>query len=143
MAGFMKNITLVSQSAALYREQNLKVEGITGYQAKYLLAILKEEGISQDKLAKSLFVNKSNVARQLSLLENGGYVKRVQSEDDKRAMQVYLTDSGRELCVKIREINTRWRQVVLDGFSEEETDIICALLERMVDNAKGYMEKVL
>jgi DNA-binding MarR family transcriptional regulator len=140
MAGFMKNIMLVSQSGALYREEMLKDEGIAGHQAKYLLAIYDEEGISQDKLARNLFVNKSNVARQLSALESAGYVHRVQSEEDKRVLCVYLTDKGREVCPKIREINAQWRGVVLDGFSEDERDIFSALVERMVQNAKSYME---
>lgn len=141
MATFMKNISLVSQSATLFRDAKLKDKGVTGFQAKYLLAVNNEEGISQEKLAKELFVNKSNVARQIVALEEAGYVKRVPDEQDKRALRLYLTEKGKELCPYIRELNAQWRAAVCEGFTEEEKELLACLVERMVTNAQRFGEE--
>lgn len=52
MASFSKNISMLAQGAALYRDGDLCRAGVTGYQAKYLLAVSNDEGISQDGLAR-------------------------------------------------------------------------------------------
>jgi DNA-binding MarR family transcriptional regulator len=139
MATFMKNITLVSQSAALFRDEKLKEAEVTGYQAKYILAVCNEEGISQDKLAKTLFVNKSNVARQMSALERTGYITRVQSDADRRVYCVYPTDKAKKLYPEIKRINAQWRGKVCEGMSEEEQETLARLVEKLVENAKKYM----
>lgn len=142
MATFMKNITLVSQSAALFRDEHLKDAGVTGYQAKYILAVCNEEGISQDKLAKTLFVNKSNVARQMSALEHAGYVTRVQCDTDRRVYNVYPTQKAKELYPEIKRINTQWRGKVCEGLSEEEQEELARLMTKLVENAKKYMSEL-
>lgn len=140
MATFMKNVTLVSQSAALFRDEKLKEAGVSGYQARYVLSVFNNEGISQDKLAKMLIVNKSNVARQVTALEESGYLKREQSENDRRVMLVYTTDKGKALVPTIREANKKWRQVLCEGLSEEEQESLSRMLEKMVENARSFLE---
>ena len=140
MSTFMKNVTLLSQSAALYRDEKLAGAGVSGYQAKYLLAVSGDEGVSQDALAKKLLVNKSNVARQVGALEAAGYLKREQGAEDKRVMRVYTTESGRRLVPVIREVNADWRKIVCEGLSEEEKDELARILKVLVGNAEKYLE---
>lgn len=140
MATFMKNINLVSQSAALFREQRLKDTGVSGWQTRYLLALSHGEGIPQEKLARTLFVNKSNVTRQVAALEAAGYVRREQSAEDKRVYNVSLTEKGEEIIPLIRRINAEWRAVVCEGFGEEEKRTLAALTERLAENAARYMD---
>ncbi|MGN0817532.1 MAG: MarR family winged helix-turn-helix transcriptional regulator [Candidatus Coproplasma sp.] len=141
MAKFLRNIALVSHSATLFRDQRLKSAGITGYQVKYLLAICRESGVSQDKLAKSLFVDKSNAARQVAALEEQGYVRREQSAEDKRVYLVYPTQKALELCPEIHRVNAEWYEIVSQGFTEEENQQLASLVERLVENARNYMKK--
>ena len=72
MAKFMKNINLVSRSAEVFREERLKDCGIRGCQSKYVLVIAQNPGVSQEDISRMLFVNKSNVARQIGFLETAG-----------------------------------------------------------------------
>lgn len=138
MATFCKNITLLAQSAALYRDGDLQRANVSGYQAKYLLAVFNEEGISQDGLSRRLFVNKSNVARQVGALEAAGYLRREQSAEDKRVMLVYTTESGRQLVPAIRAANARWREIVSEGLSDGDRAELERLLELLAENAKKY-----
>lgn len=139
MTSFMKNITLLSQSAALYRDEKLSDAGVSGYQAKYLLAVFGDEGVSQDALAKKLFVNKSNVARQVGALEAAGFLKRQQSAEDKRVMLVYTTEKGKALVPAIREANANWRGIICEGLSEEDKEELSRILSVLVANAEKFM----
>ncbi len=141
MATFMKNINMIAQSGALFREEKLQDEGICGWHTKYILAVCGAEGVSQEVLAKQLFVNKSNVARQIAALEEKGYVKRVQSPKDRRAFNVYSTEKGKQLYLKIKEINAEWRNLITENFTEEEREQLWRLTDKLYANAKEIMER--
>ena len=120
MAKFMKNINLVSRSAEVFREERLKDCGIKGCQSKYVMVIAQNPGVSQEEISRSLFVNKSNVARQISLLEEGGFVKKVENDKDRRAVLLYPTQKLLDALPRVREVLAEWRALVTEGFSEEE-----------------------
>lgn len=141
MASFTKKIALLSQSASLFRDENLLSCGMSGYQAKYVLEVFNNEGISQDALAKTLMVNKSNVARQVCALESSGFIRREQSAEDKRVMLLYTTEKGKQMVPVIREANARWRDILCRGMEKNRQDELSALLDIMVENAREYLYK--
>ena len=143
MATFLKNINMVARSATQFREEQLsKVCDLKGYQAKYILNVCSNPGISQDALAKLMFVNKSNVARQIAALEESGYVERRQGED-KRVSLVFPTDKATAIIPVIHDINAKWREVITEGFTEEEKSVLLSLTDRLYGNAVKYMEEQL
>lgn len=141
MAKFMKNINLVSRSAEVFREEELKDCGIRGCQSKYLLVIAQNPGVSQEEISRMLFVNKSNVARQIGMLAEGGFVEKVENDRDRRAVLLYPTQKLLNVLPKIREVLAKWRALVTEGFTEEEREQLSRLSEKMVENARRYMER--
>ncbi len=141
MAKFMKNINLVSRSAEVFREEELKDCGIRGCQSKYLLVIAQNPGVSQEEISRMLFVNKSNVARQIGMLAEGGFVIKVENDRDRRAVLLYPTQKLMGVLPKIREVLAKWRALVTEGFTEEEREQLSRLSEKMVENARRYMER--
>ncbi|MGN0823988.1 MAG: MarR family winged helix-turn-helix transcriptional regulator [Candidatus Coproplasma sp.] len=139
MEYFMKNISLMAQSTMLYRDGVFANKGITGAQVKYLLEVSNQEGVSQDMLAKKMMINKSNVARQLSALEENGYIRREQSDQDRRVMLVYTTDKGKGIVPELRAENKRWREIVCEGFTKQEREELAALLDKLIANARRYL----
>ena len=141
MATFLKNINMVSRSATQYSEERLSdVSDLKGYHTKYILTVCNNPGVSQDSLARILFVNKSNVARQLSVLEELGYVER-RAGEDRRVSLVYPTEKAFAARETIRKINAEWREVICEGFSDEEKELLLRLTERLYRNAVKYMEE--
>ena len=139
MATFLKNINMVARSATQFSEEQLsKVSDLKGYHSKYILTVCANPGVSQDALARAIFVNKSNVARQTVALEEMGYVERRQGED-KRVSLVYPTQKALEILPVIRGINAKWREVITEGFSEEEKQVLLSLTERLYKNAVKFM----
>lgn len=139
MAKFMKNINLVSRSAEVFREEKLKDCGIRGCQSKYVLMIANTPGVSQEDISRSLFVNKSNVARQISNLEQKGFVKKVENDKDRRAVLLYPTQKLMDILPRVREVLAEWRTLVTEGFTEEEKAELQRLSEKMVENAGRFM----
>ena len=142
MATFLKNLNAISRGTTLFRDEKLKSFGLNGHQVKYLFAVCNSEGVSQDELANLLFVNKSNVARQMTALEEGGFIRREQSAEDKRVSRVFPTEKAKSLMPFIRSVNDEWRAVLCAGLSEEECGQLSRLLEKLVENARQWEGKV-
>ena len=140
MAKFMKNINLVSRSAEGFREERLKDCGIRGCQSKYVLVIAQNPGVSQEDISRMLFVNKSNVARQIGFLETAGFVKKVGNDKDRRAVHLYPTEKLLGALPRVKEVLAEWRALVTEGFTEEEKAELARLSEKMVENARKFME---
>ena len=140
MAKFMKNINLVSRSAEVFREERLKDCGIRGCQSKYVLVIAQNPGVSQEDISRMLFVNKSNVARQIGFLETAGFVKKVGNDKDRRAVHLYPTEKLLGALPRVKEVLAEWRALVTEGFTEEEKAELQRLSEKMVENARNFME---
>lgn len=98
----MRNINTISRCAALYRDAHLADCGLSGWQAPYIPEICAAPGITQDQLALRLHVNRSNVTRQLAMLEENGFVLRRRSESDRRAVEVYPTQKAEETLSAVR-----------------------------------------
>ena len=98
----------------------------------FLLAVLWEhEGITHSELARRMHVSPATVTNMIKRMEKGGLLERRPDPDDQRVSHVYLTDAGRA----IRErVDQRWRELetrVFGSFSEEEQEVLGALLERV------------
>lgn len=139
MATFLKNINLVSRASTQFLEERLGDGEIKGYLCKYILTVCNNAGLPQERIAKLMFVNKSNVTRQLAYLEQHGYVERRQSGEDRRVYLVYPAPKALALLPKIRAANAEWRELITRGFTAEEKEALLALTDRLYANAADYL----
>ena len=141
MPDLMHHVTDIARCAALYRQEELASLGLKSCHASYLAAICTYPGITQDQLARRIFINKSNVARQLVILEEDGFVERKPSPEDKRAIQVFPTEKARDVMPEIARIFRCWASFVAQDLSEEERKILVSMLEKMKNRSADWMEK--
>jgi DNA-binding MarR family transcriptional regulator len=141
MPDLMHHVTDIARCAALYRQEELASLGLKSCHASYLAAIFERPGITQDQLARRIFINKSNVARQLVNLEEDGFVERKPSPEDKRAIQVFPTEKARDVMPEIARIFRCWESFVTQDLSEEERKILVSMLEKMKARSAVWMEK--
>ncbi len=141
MPALMHNVTDIARCAALYRQEELASLGLKSCHASYLEGICKFPGITQDQLARRIFINKSNVARQLVVLEELGFVERRPSPDDKRAIQVFPTQRAKEVLPQINRIFQCWESFVAQDLTEEERKTLVAMLDKMKSRSADWMEK--
>lgn len=135
METLTKYIGQISRCSILYRTAALEPLGLNGYQHSYIIHICQNPGISQDQLAKKIFVNKSNVARQLLSLEENGFITRVPHGEDRRQMQVFPTEKALEVYPKVLEVLHQWNRHLLKDFTPEEEALLLSLMERIMHQA--------
>lgn len=140
MSQLVRDITEVTRCGSQYRTEQLAPLGLKGCHASYLQEICAEPGISQDQLARRICINKSNVARQIAVLEEDGFVLRKSSPCDKRIMELYPTERTLQLLPRIQSILSDWENWLTQDLSEEEAAIVARALIKMKARATACME---
>jgi DNA-binding MarR family transcriptional regulator len=105
--------------------------GLKGMHAGFLRNIGEEPGISQDRLAQRIGVDKSNIARQAAFLEEEGFLRREPSKSDKRVLCLYPTDKTLALLPGLLENMEQSERALLAGLTEQEAEQFAALLRRI------------
>lgn len=78
-----------------------------------------------------MLVNKSNIARQVAVLEEAGFVERRSCSKDKRMIRLYPTEKALAMKDEILEMLSSWQAHLLQDLSEEELSTLEALLEKI------------
>lgn len=141
MPYIVKTMNEIVRCGMQYRNEQLAPFGLKSSHASYLLEICRSPGISQDTLAKRICFNKSNIARQIAVLEEGGFVRRKPGAEDKRVMELYPTEKTLELMPQIRQVLRSWRSYLMEGLSEEEIAVLDKALTSMRSRAGDWMEE--
>lgn len=141
MIRLMAAIKCISRCSTLYRAEALEAEGLGGYQQTYLLHICEKPGITQEELARRIYVNKSNCRRQVAALGEGGFVTRSTGENRPSAAALF-THRERETGVSHGDPGDGGVEpAAFGGACPEEQEAVAGLLEKMKDRAVDILEK--
>lgn len=140
MSQIIRDITEVTRCGTQYRTEALAPLGLKACHASYLTEICAEPGISQDQLASRICINKSNVARQAAVLEEGGFITRKPGVQDKRVMGLYPTEKTLALLETLGDIQGRWETYLTQDLTPEEIRELTALLGKMKIRASRWLE---
>lgn len=135
------DIIAIARCNSQYRSEKMAEYGLKGCHTSYLLNICNHPGISQEKLAQRIYINKSNVTRQAAFLEESGYILRRPSETDKRVVELYPTEKALALLPQIRAILGEWDEMLTAGLTPEEAEAVTAILDKMKQNAGEWMNE--
>lgn len=142
MGYIMKNISKIWRCSVLYRSNELEYHGLNGYQHIYILRICQNPGITQEQLSKIIFVNKSTVTRQISLLEQNGFIKRNLDENDKRIMRVHPTQKSYDIYPLVKKILNDWESSITRTLTDGEKIFLDTILEKLAKNAMLTIEDI-
>lgn len=131
----------INRQGRRYRESLLTPLGISMRLAMYLREIDAEPGISQERLSRYLYVNKSNVARNVADMEEEGYIERRICGTDRRILRLYLTEKAQQIMPQINEVMDRWNQLLLEGMTPEEQQILERLMRQMRSSILDALEE--
>jgi len=140
MSQIIRDITEISRCGVQYRADKLSPMGLKSCHASYLTEICANPGISQDKLARLICINKSNVARQVATLEEEGFIRRCTCAADKRVTELYPTEKTLALLPQLSEVLKCWEDCITHDLTEEEKNQLTVLLSKMKGRAAWYME---
>lgn len=84
---------------------------------------------------------KSHVSTSLKKLENKGLVERIQSEDNKKHIEIVLLDKAELIVEAGINAQKRFAQNVLRGLTEEEKDMCIKVFDKICNNAEEYLRE--
>lgn len=138
MPSLMRYINIVSRCATIWRTDKLEGTELGDQHYSYILVVCRRPGISQDAISRRLFINKSNVTRSLSYLEEHGFVTRERDPEDRRQTRVYPTEKAIDILPRVREMIKGWNSYITEGFTEEEMEMYLSMTERLAERAAEY-----
>lgn len=89
-------------------------------QGKMLECLMEEEGVSPKELGVRCVIDKSTITSLINKMEKQGFIKRTNDKTDKRAINIWLTDTGRMLGKKVIKNGQDIDNAVLKNLSPEQ-----------------------
>lgn len=125
------DLTLTNFIKAKLEPYNLAPE-----QNLIMMLLWEKDGLTQNQLVEKLDKDKTNIARMAANLENKGFIKRVNCENDRRSVKLFLTPCGEKLGEEIIPIAEEFNDIVCRGISQEELDKVEETLTKMTENIR-------
>ena len=127
---------LMSLMMALGRRMRQRQPGDeVDYSAFPILKLLGHQGpMRLSALAQVLGLDASTVSRHARQLEDRGLLERTDDPDDRRASQVTVSVHGNSCLAKGIETRRHVISHALDGWTDEEREMLRTLLHRLVEN---------
>ncbi|KTD24032.1 MULTISPECIES: MarR family winged helix-turn-helix transcriptional regulator [Legionella] len=129
--------TLIKKaSRLLIKKANelLKPYGLTDAYTYFLIALYQQEGLTQSEMHKQIGIEQPTAVRTLDRMERDGLIIRTPSTTDRRAIQIRLTEKGRNCRKIIEQCAHELNEFALKGFKEEEKHMLKQLLGRLNTN---------
>ncbi len=119
------------------RDFNRRVQdlGLTQAQWQILVRISKMEGAPrQSQIADMLEMQPISVARMIDRMVAAGWVERRPDKDDRRAVNLYLTDKVEPILEQMRLRAVETRELSAAGLSKEDQVTLLNILQKMKNN---------
>ena len=109
----------------------------------YLLQMIQAEGpVSQNTLAELLRMKPQSVSEHLKKMEARGLIVRTPNEKDWRVQLISITETGEKELEGAEDRMKSYADAFLEGFADEEKEVLNTLLKKMVDTNEGRKTKV-
>ena len=112
----------------------LKELGLTYTQYITFLVLWEKDGISVSEIGSRLMLDNGTLSPMLKKMEQAGYIERKRSSDDDRVVIVSLTEKGRDLQEKAKEIPAKVGGCI--GLPPEKAIQLHGLLHELLENQK-------
>ncbi len=118
---------IASAASVLYRRRL----GVGINDSRIVVVLARRPRITAKDLSEDTSLNKSVISRSLSVLRAKGIVRITLAEGLR---QIELTPAGLGLHDRISNVALDREQLLLDGFSAPEKEVLIGLLHRMLRN---------
>jgi len=125
-------ISLLAQGV----ERELEPSGLTNAQWVPMLKLYMGCASTAAELARQCELDAGSMTRLLDRLESKQLCQRTRSSEDRRVVNLELTDAGRDAAKEIPGILCGVQNALLAGFSVDEWHTLKSYLRRMLDTAQ-------
>jgi len=104
ISGVIDNLRRVFQAVNDYSKNAEKATGLTGPQLWAVKLVANASSLKVSELARQMYLHPATVVGILDRLEAKGLVVRRRSTEDRRVVEISLTDAGSELVASSPEV---------------------------------------
>ncbi|MBS1228059.1 MAG: marR [Proteobacteria bacterium] len=133
-------INRLAQTVARELDRRMADLGLTDAQWKPLLMLHQGECSTAADLSRMACHDTGAVTRLLDRLEAKGLIRRLRSAEDRRVVNLELTEAGEKIAAEVPKIIIGLANQVLVGFSPDEFAQFKDLLGRALLNARALSE---
>ena len=130
-------LSIIVRNHFIFMNRELKHLNLTEGQVPYLVALSKNEQLTQDDLAKMFHIDKGTIARTIQKLEGKELVQRLHDPVNRRRYRLSLTEKGEEIVPEILHAEKKWENILFKDFSDEESSL---LVENVATLAKNSLK---
>ncbi|MFA5398917.1 MAG: MarR family transcriptional regulator [Dehalococcoidia bacterium] len=134
---FLYTLNSIRQSLFAYLESELSRHGISGIAPSHgdILHILDKKGtLHLRDLTELSLKDKSTITAVISHLEKNGYVTRVRDGNDKRLVNIRVTDKAAQIKPALEKISEKMNAQLFEGLSTDEKNTLFKLMTRISHN---------
>ena len=110
----------------------LKPLGLTYTQYIVFLVLWEKDGISVSEIGEKLMLDNGTLSPLLKKMEQAGYIMRRRCRDDDRVVEIALTDEGRALQEKAKDIPAQVANCI--NLPSEKAQMLYTLLYELLHN---------
>ena len=113
----------------------------------WLLAYVAEQtdkgkDVFQKDIEETFCITRSCVSKVISLMEQKGFIRREAVESDARLKKLVLTEEAAKYAKRMKEDADMMERKLIEGFSEQEVELLCQYLERISQNIENADDKL-
>ena len=123
----------VRQGLIKHLEQALAAQdlGVNFTQYRVLKMLANVPRLSASELARRLEHDAGALTRLLDKMQERGFLQRQSCPEDRRSIEISLTDAGRALSRPLRAVSEQLTEFALSDLSDAEKTSLMALLRRV------------
>lgn len=110
----------------------LKPLGLTYTQYIAFMVLWEKDGITVGELCDRLMLDNGTLSPLLKKMEQAGYIERKRSNEDDRVVLISLTDEGRSLQEKAKDVPQKVSDCI--GLPPEKAQTLYSLLYELLRN---------
>ena len=126
------NLRRISQAISQYSRTAVKVTELTGPQLWALKILANTAPIRVSELARQMFLRPATVVGILDRLEAKGLVTRTRSTEDRRAVDIDLSEKGKAVVAKSPEVAQTMLVKGLGALPDEQFRTVVEGMKQMV-----------
>ena len=112
----------------------LKPLGLTYTQYLVFLVLWEKDEISVTEIGEKLMLDNGTLSPLLKKMEQAGYIKRKRSREDERVVEITLTEEGKALQEKAKDVPAQVSDCI--DLPPEKAQTLYALLYELLENQK-------
>lgn len=131
----VKTESLAALDQAFMADPELSALEVSAAQYVIIATLAEQEANSSAQLCKSFSYDAGAMTRMVDRLEAKGLLERRRSADDRRLINLELTEAGKAIFPKMKLLAMEVQNRFLRGFSRDEVRVLEGFLNRILGNA--------